>query len=248
VFLDMLVHARPTALLAAAVRAGHRDCLDGLAMLLPQAALQVERLGLKLLSAPYSASLLTGESWLRRRDAPIVLVGLRCAGKTTVGERVAAMLGRTFLDTDREVERRAGRSVEDLLQAGQERHFRALEADVLLYAVEAPGTVVACGGGAALHAAPFAELAAWGWVVLLDAPDDVLLARRAASPRTPLTSLTPAEELARQRAERMPVYRRAARLTLDVATLDAEAAAASIAAAWDALPPEVWSARPEARP
>lgn len=233
VVLDMLVHARPTALLAAAARAGH-VCVPGLDMLVAQAARQVALLGGA--AADTAAMRPVGAAWLRRRDAPIVLVGLRCAGKTTAGERLAAILGRPFHDTDSEVARRAGRPVEEMLRAGEESAFRALEARVLADAIEIPGAVIACGGGAALHRAEFDALAAWGDVVLLDAPDVVLLARRAASPRAPLTSLAPAAELARQRAERMPVYRATAKLVVDVASCDAEGVADRVAAWWDALP------------
>jgi hypothetical protein len=37
------------------------------------------------------------------RNRPIALVGLRCTGKTSVGERLAARLGRPFHDLDREI-------------------------------------------------------------------------------------------------------------------------------------------------
>ncbi|MCE9636518.1 MAG: type I 3-dehydroquinate dehydratase [Planctomycetes bacterium] len=231
VVLDMLVYARPTAMLASAARAGH-VVVPGLAMLVAQAARQVVLLG----GAPPDVRGMraVGERALRRRDAPIVLVGLRCSGKSTVGERLAAVLGRTFHDTDREIEHLTGQSVEAMLRAGEEPRFRALEDQVLRAALDVPGAVVACGGGAALHAEAFAALAAFGTVVLLDAPDGVLLARRAVSPRAALTTLSPAEELAGQRDARMSVYRAAARLEVDVASLDAQTVADRVAAWWDA--------------
>ena len=68
------------------------------------------------------------------------------------------------------------------------------------------------------------------------AADEVLLARRALSPRTPLTALPAAEELASQRRDRMPAYESAARLVVDTAALDADGVADRVAAWWDALP------------
>ncbi len=41
---------------------------------------------------------------------PLVLVGMMGAGKTTVGRRLAARLGRHFVDSDEEVEKAAGMS------------------------------------------------------------------------------------------------------------------------------------------
>ncbi len=52
-------------------------------------------------------------------------------------------------------------------------------------------------------------------VVLLDAPDAVLLERLLREPRAPLTDLDPAAELGRQRAERMGIYRQLADVVVD---------------------------------
>lgn len=226
VVVDMLVHAVPTALLEAATRAGHVP-VAGFEMLVHQAAHQVALLGGPPPDVHRMAD--AGMRVLRARDAPVVLVGLRCAGKTTVGRRVADLLGRTFLDTDDEVARRTGEPVDAMLRAGREAEFRRVEAAVLADVARGAGAVVATGGGAALHRAEIAALSAAGTVVLLDAPDAVLLARRAASPRVALTSMPPAEELAQQRAERLPVYRALAAFTVDVSALDAEAVAELVA-------------------
>jgi L-arabinose isomerase len=45
---------------------------------------------------------------------PIVLVGMMGAGKTTVGRRLATRLGRHFVDSDEEVEKAAGMTIEDI--------------------------------------------------------------------------------------------------------------------------------------
>jgi shikimate kinase len=58
----------------------------------------------------------------------LVLVGLPGAGKTAVGERLAARLARDFVDFDAELERRAGRSVADIFAGDGEPAFRASEA------------------------------------------------------------------------------------------------------------------------
>jgi shikimate kinase len=230
IVLDMLVHAAPTALLDAAARAGHRT-VAGFELLLAQAAHQVVRLGGE---APHRDRMRrAGEAALARRDAPIVLVGLRGAGKTTVGRLLADLLGRPFVDSDDEACVRGAAPVDEILRTRGEPLFRGIEGEVLRDLARRPGTVVATGGGAALHREAFGALAAAGVVVLLDAPDDVLLARAAAAPRLPLTPLAPAAEIAAQRAERMPLYRAAASLSVDVAATDARAAAERIAAWWD---------------
>ena len=57
---------------------------------------------------------------------PIVLVGMMGAGKTTVGRRLAARLGRHFVDSDEEVERAAGMSIEDIFTTHGEADFELL--------------------------------------------------------------------------------------------------------------------------
>ena len=58
---------------------------------------------------------------------PIVLIGMMGAGKTTVGRRLAARLGRHFVDSDEEVEKAAGMTIEDIFRTHGEADFRAGE-------------------------------------------------------------------------------------------------------------------------
>ncbi len=78
----------------------------------------------------------------------LVLVGFMGAGKTTVGEEVAARLQRPFLDVDREVEAAHG-PIWDLFEKEGEAAFRELEAR---FVRESCGrrepSVIAVGGGA----------------------------------------------------------------------------------------------------
>ncbi len=211
VVLDMLVSARETALVAAARRVG-RAAAPGMAMLIAQAREQLSLLGAS--GAPQLAP--AGHAALRRRAQNVVLLGLRWTGKSTIATRLAALLGRPLLDTDAEVSRRTGSTPEELIARGEETRFRAVERAVLVDAAALPGRVIACGGGVALHEDALTALGAVSIVCLLDAPDDVLLARRTASPRAPLTALSPQRELAAQRAARMPIYAKLAGLSLDV--------------------------------
>jgi shikimate kinase len=83
----------------------------------------------------------------------VVLVGMMASGKTTTGEAVARRLGWDFLDSDRQVEERAGRTVEEIWEAEGEAGFRHLEADALADAFESAGerpVVIAAAGGVVL--------------------------------------------------------------------------------------------------
>jgi shikimate kinase len=84
----------------------------------------------------------------------IVLVGFMGAGKTTVGNLLAARLGLPFIDSDQVIEHRAGRPVRQIFTEDGEPAFRALEHQVvteLLDGPDPPSVVLALGGGAAEH-------------------------------------------------------------------------------------------------
>jgi shikimate kinase/3-dehydroquinate synthase len=79
---------------------------------------------------------------------PVVLSGFMGTGKSTVGPRLASRLGVPFVDTDAEIERRAGKTIPELWRAEGEAAFRAREAELVeeLLAHASP-RVLAFGGG-----------------------------------------------------------------------------------------------------
>src|ERR1044072_7268522 len=87
---------------------------------------------------------------LRRRT--IALVGLMGVGKSTVGRRLAAVLGMPFKDADTEIERGAGRSVGELFTERGEAEFRDGERRVIARLLDEPAHVLATGGGAFMNA------------------------------------------------------------------------------------------------
>ena len=76
------------------------------------------------------------------------------AGKTTFGREVAARLGRPFLDLDKAIEERAGKSIADLFAERGEAAFRRTEEQAVRAALApAVPSVIALGGGAVTSAA-----------------------------------------------------------------------------------------------
>ncbi|HEX2738768.1 MAG TPA: shikimate kinase, partial [Acidimicrobiia bacterium] len=107
----------------------------------------------------------------------LVLVGLMGAGKTTIGERCAQRLGRTFLDTDAMIEAMTGTLVTELFAGVGETGFRDFERDAVVNACSAPKpAVISCGGGAVLDPENRRRIRGAGFVVWLDAPSAVLAA------------------------------------------------------------------------
>jgi len=76
----------------------------------------------------------------------VVLIGYRGTGKSTVGKVVAARLGCPIVSTDREIIRRAGSSIPDIVAAHGWDYFRDLESAVCLELAGQDNLVIDTGG------------------------------------------------------------------------------------------------------
>jgi len=154
-----------------------------------------------------------------RNDAHVALVGLMGSGKTTVGRRVAKLVGRPFVDADEAFIPRYGRTVADTFATVGEAGFRDDEERLLgeLLAVGTP-LVLATGGGAVLRESTRALLAGPGvFVVYLHAEPAFLASRTQAKADRPLLAGTdPLEVLTRMHDERDALYREVADEVLEV--------------------------------
>jgi XRE family aerobic/anaerobic benzoate catabolism transcriptional regulator len=80
----------------------------------------------------------------------IALLGLRGAGKTTIGRRLARRLRVPFVELDRRVERAAGMSLAEIFALHGEEYYRRLERETLESVLDEAGgrrLVLAVGGG-----------------------------------------------------------------------------------------------------
>jgi XRE family aerobic/anaerobic benzoate catabolism transcriptional regulator len=82
----------------------------------------------------------------------LALVGLRGAGKSTVGAALAQALGWQFIEVDRQVEQAAGLRLGDLFEYHGAGRYRELEREVLANLLDAPGEMVLATGGSVVTA------------------------------------------------------------------------------------------------
>ncbi len=115
----------------------------------------------------------------------VFLVGFMGAGKTSVGETLAAGLGWRFIDLDGRIEARQKRSIAEIFRRQGESAFRRLERAELLRVIEEVNgdcaAVVSLGGGTFVQPANATSLAACGYTVFLDAPVEELWQRAQAA-------------------------------------------------------------------
>jgi XRE family aerobic/anaerobic benzoate catabolism transcriptional regulator len=112
----------------------------------------------------------------RVRDAPrvVALLGLRGAGKTTIGKQLARRLHARFVELDRRIEKAAEISIGELFSLYGEDHYRRLERETLTEVLaENRPTVLATGGGIVTSPDTYALLAKSAITVWLRAaPED----------------------------------------------------------------------------
>ena len=148
------------------------------------------------------------------RPLNVYLCGMIGSGKTAIGERLAAKLGRVFCDLDREMDRELGYSFHRLVQEQGWLAFRELEYDICKRFAEMTGIVAALGGGTPRYAWNRDVLRGTGVTILLEADQTTLAerVRQADRPRVnPGVSLE--EDLERIWSTAGHLYRLAADVT-----------------------------------
>lgn len=151
----------------------------------------------------------------------VVLIGVPGAGKSTIGELLAAHLGMGFIDTDHVIEERAGKAISDIFTNDGEPAFRALEAGTIADVLSGPDAVVSLGGGA-LGNADTRELVKSHTVLWLQTGLAQAVDRVGLNRNRPLLLGNVRGQLAELMTAREPIYREAAKLVVDTSELSIE--------------------------
>ncbi len=146
------------------------------------------------------------------RGARIALVGLRGAGKSTLGARLARARGVPFVELDREVEREAGTGLAEVFAMYGQEGFRRFERAALARVLkDYPRAVIAAGGGIVNEPETWRMLREHCYCVWLKASPEEHMKRVLDQGDTrPFRGRAAAlEEIRRLLAEREPLYARA---------------------------------------
>ena len=242
---DVIYNPLETRLLRDAAACGVAT-LNGLDMFVRQAAVQFELWFGRTPDAAAARRMLEVEIAARSneglgatpasRKTSIALIGLRGAGKTSVGRELAATIGGTCVDTDARVVREAGCSIADIFAREGEAGFRERERKAIAELAANPPPVISVGGGAVLDPRNVETLRTIATIVWLTAPPDVLWRRvsgdaASGASRPPLTDLDGPGEMKRLHELRRPLYQQAAEFVIDTANASPREAAAMIVAA-----------------
>lgn len=137
----------------------------------------------------------------------IVLVGLMGCGKSAIGRRLAGRLGLPFVDADDEIEKAAGKSIEEIFADHGEPYFREGERKVVTRLLSNGPQVLATGGGAFMCEETRAVIARDGVSIWLRAELPLLVRRVGKRGHRPLLKVADPEAVLRDlMAKRYPVY------------------------------------------
>ncbi|MGJ8633985.1 MAG: shikimate kinase [Luteolibacter sp.] len=161
----------------------------------------------------------------------IVLIGFMGSGKSTVGRELRQRLGYSLLDMDQLIEETMGKKITEIFKEEGEKAFRDFETLQLLEIAKQTDTrhIISTGGGIVTRAENRSLLGKLGYVVWLDAPEEIIVERTSRNRDRPLLNHSDAQErIAAMLTEREPMYRETAHLKIDTGGLDSGEIAAGI--------------------
>ncbi|MGY3693450.1 MULTISPECIES: helix-turn-helix transcriptional regulator [unclassified Bradyrhizobium] len=177
--------------------------------------------------------MLAGSSPLAPRGASfsgIALIGLRGAGKTTLGRMLAKKIGWSFVELNKEIEAQNGLSVAEIIALYGQEGFRRMEQAALTQLLARKELMVlATGGGIVSEALTFDLILSSFYTIWLKAEPEEHMARvrRQGDLRPMADDRSAMAELRNILVSREPLYARASAV-VDTAGLSVDAAAARL--------------------
>jgi XRE family aerobic/anaerobic benzoate catabolism transcriptional regulator len=162
--------------------------------------------------------------------AGIALIGLRGAGKSTLGKLLAKKIGWNFVELNKEIEAQNGLSVAEIIALYGQEGFRRMERSALTQLLARKElTVLATGGGIVSEPVTFDLILSSFYTIWLKAEPEEHMARvRKQGDLRPMADDRSAmAELRNILASREPLYARASAV-VDTAGLTVDAAAARL--------------------
>lgn len=142
-------------------------------------------------------------------------------GKSSVGRKLSKELSLTFYDSDHEIEKRTGTTINIIFEIESEAGFRKRESHLLNKLTAIPNIVLATGGGAILAQANRAVLSQRGFVVYLKSGIEQLIERVSRDNKRPLLLVDePFKVLTKLLEKRTPLYEEIADLVINTDDLD----------------------------
>ena len=146
----------------------------------------------------------------------IFIVGPMASGKSPLGKKLAEALNIDFLDTDREIQKRAGADISWIFEVEDEEGFREREVKALRESIKKKNVVISTGGGIISIKENRDLMTSKGLVVYLKTPIKLQLKRTENDKRRPLLASGNREQIFMDlKKERDPLYEEIAAITIN---------------------------------
>ncbi len=142
-------------------------------------------------------------------------------GKSSVGKRLASIMGYDFLDMDAEIEAEEGMSITQIFSARGEATFRALESRMVEKIAGRSRCIIATGGGTVVNPQNLEKLRGCGIVVNLTADIQTILTRAGSGDDRPMLQGDRIERIRMLMEQRASAYAQAD-MSVDTSNLTVE--------------------------
>ncbi|MDR2761715.1 MAG: shikimate kinase [Planctomycetaceae bacterium] len=155
----------------------------------------------------------------------MILVGYRATGKTTVASILSDRFLIPAIDSDKEIEREAGKSIAEIFASCGEIVFRDMEESIISrLLLRGDSMILSTGGGVILRESTREKLRLSGKVVWLQASPEIILGRMQAdskskTTRPSLTSLPPLDEIIELLEKRKSLYEQVSTISINTDNL-----------------------------
>lgn len=158
----------------------------------------------------------------------IVLIGMPGCGKSSVGVRLARLMGMAFVDTDDVLQAQQGQRLQPMIEERGIDAFLAME-EACVAGLSCAHSVIATGGSVVYGQKAMRHLHACGTVVYIKLPFDVI-EQRLSNLATRGVTLRPGQSLRDLYDERIPLYEREADIVFEAENVPLEKTAELLAA------------------
>jgi len=116
----------------------------------------------------------------------ITLCGMMGSGKSTIGKLLAKKLNFGFIDTDKLIEEKTGKSIKKIFIENGENYFRQLEKKIIINILKNPKCVISLGGGSILSNSIRNMIQINSYNIYLEVHINTLVKRLTTSNKRPL--------------------------------------------------------------
>ena len=143
----------------------------------------------------------------------ITIIGMPGCGKSCMGRAIAGKLKMKLLDSDRLIEKRTGKKLQELIDELGTDEFRRIEEEALL-SIEGDNLIVSTGGSAVYSDAGMQHLKKLGKVFYLFCSADTIVQRVGDFSKRGII-LKPGQTIKDLFDERAPLYKKYADVTIN---------------------------------